>query len=83
MGAAVNQSQFSGEDARGAPIIQAQFNTISPENVLKWESVHPRPNEYAFDAPDRYVAFGEKHGMFVIGHTLVWHSQTASLGLSG
>jgi endo-1,4-beta-xylanase len=76
MGAAVNQSQFSGEDARGVPIIQAQFNTISPENVLKWESVHPRPNEYAFDVPDRYVAFGEKHGMFVIGHTLVWHSQT-------
>jgi endo-1,4-beta-xylanase len=76
IGAAVNQPQFGEQDARGVSIIQAQFNTISPENVLKWESVHPRPNGYAFDAPDRYVAFGEKNGMFVIGHTLVWHNQT-------
>jgi endo-1,4-beta-xylanase len=76
IGAAVNQAQFSEKDARGASIIKAQFNTISPENVLKWESVHPRPDAYAFEGPDRYVAFGEKNGMFVIGHTLVWHSQT-------
>jgi endo-1,4-beta-xylanase len=76
VGAAVNQRQFSGQDARGGAIIQAQFNTISPENVLKWESVHPRADGYAFEGPDQYVAFGEKNGMFVIGHTLVWHSQT-------
>jgi len=76
IGAAVNQSQFSEQDSRALPIIKAQFNTISPENVLKWEFVHPRPDGYAFDAPDRYVAFGEKNGMFIIGHTLVWHSQT-------
>jgi endo-1,4-beta-xylanase len=76
IGAAVNQSQFSEQDPRALPIIKAQFNTISPENVLKWESVHPRPDGYAFDSPDRYVAFGEKNGMFIIGHTLVWHSQT-------
>jgi endo-1,4-beta-xylanase len=25
---------------------------------------------------DRYVAFGEKHKMHIIGHTLVWHLQT-------
>ncbi|HEV8077329.1 MAG TPA: endo-1,4-beta-xylanase, partial [Marinobacter sp.] len=24
---------------------------------------------------DRFVDFGEKHGMCVVGHTLVWHSQ--------
>jgi endo-1,4-beta-xylanase len=76
VGAAVNQSQFTGQDARALPIIKAQFNTISPENVLKWESVHPRPDAYAFEAPDRYVEFGEKNAMFIIGHTLVWHSQT-------
>ena len=76
VGAAVNESQFREQDARALPIIKAQFNTISPENVLKWESVHPRADGYAFDGPDRYVAFGEKNGMFVIGHTLVWHSQT-------
>ena len=46
-----------------------------PENVLKWEAVHPQPDAYNFEPADRYVAFGEKNQMFVIGHTLVWHSQ--------
>jgi endo-1,4-beta-xylanase len=76
VGAAINQNQFFERDARGVPIITSQFNSITPENVLKWESVHPEPNKYNFESPDRYVAFGEKHHMFIIGHTLVWHSQT-------
>jgi endo-1,4-beta-xylanase len=42
----------------------------------KWEEVHPEPNRYNFEAADRYVAFGEQHGMHIIGHTLVWHVQT-------
>jgi endo-1,4-beta-xylanase len=76
VGAALNANQFSERDTRGAALVTAQFNTITPENVLKWESVHPRPDTYDFAAPDQYVAFGEKNDMFVIGHTLVWHSQT-------
>jgi endo-1,4-beta-xylanase len=44
--------------------------------VLKWEVVHPEPGRYDFAPADRYVQFGERHGMFTIGHTLVWHSQT-------
>src|ERR1035438_2701066 len=75
VGAALNQAQFEERDARGVAVVRAQFDTISPENVLKWEAVHPRPDAYAFDAPDRYVAFGEKNHMFIVGHTLVWHSQ--------
>lgn len=76
IGAALNQAQFEERDARGAAIVKAQFNTISPENVLKWESVHPRPGEYRFEAADRYVEFGVKNHMFIVGHNLVWHSQT-------
>jgi endo-1,4-beta-xylanase len=76
IGAALNPAQFEERDQRGNPIIAAQFNTVSPENVLKWGLVHPRSDGYSFDASDRYVAFGEKHKMFIIGHCLVWHSQT-------
>jgi endo-1,4-beta-xylanase len=75
IGAAVNQSQFEEKDARGDSVIAAQFNTISPENALKWESIHPRLDGYNFDPADHYVAFGEKNKMFIIGHCLVWHSQ--------
>src|SRR5208283_5007001 len=75
-GAALNPAQFTEQDARGAALIKAQFNTITPENVLKWEQVHPQPGSYSFELPDRYVAFGEKNHMFIVGHNLVWHNQT-------
>src|SRR6266568_4268123 len=73
VGAALNPAQFEERDARGVAIVRAQFNTITPENVLKWQLVHPRPDAYAFEASVKYVAFGEKYHMFIIGHTLVWH----------
>ncbi|GHA76278.1 endo-1,4-beta-xylanase [Pontibacter akesuensis] len=76
VGAALNGRQVSGNDAKALNIIQEQFNTISPENLLKWESVHPRPNEYNFEPADNYVALGEQHDLFTVGHTLVWHNQT-------
>jgi len=76
IGASINRAQFFEEDKIGAAIVKTHFNTISPENILKWESVHPKPGQYAFEAPDRYVDFGVKNNMFVIGHTLVWHNQT-------
>ena len=44
--------------------------------MLKWEPVHPRPGSYNFEPADRYVALGERHKMMIIGHCLVWHSQT-------
>jgi endo-1,4-beta-xylanase len=70
IGAAVNQAQFEERDARGNQIIAAQFNTIGPENTLKWQSVHPRADGYNFEAANHYVAFGEKHKMFIVGHRL-------------
>ena len=76
IGVALNAAQFSGEDAAGAAITKTHFNSITPENVLKWENVHPTLDKYDFAAPDKYVTFGRKHHMFIVGHTLVWHHQT-------
>ena len=75
VGAALNPAQFKGQDQAEDAIIKAQFNTISPENVLKWEVVHPKPETYDFTPADQYVEFGQQNHMFIIGHTLVWHSQ--------
>lgn len=75
VGAAVNARQFTEQDARGATLVKTQFNSITPENALKWENIHPRPDSFAFDLPDQYVAFGERNHMYVVGHCLVWHSQ--------
>lgn len=76
IGAALNPAQFTGRDSSGAALVKLHFNSITPENVLKWERVHPRPGEYDFAPADQYVDFGEQNQMFTVGHTLVWHSQT-------
>ncbi len=76
VGAALNIEQISGKDPEAMDLVARQFNSITPENILKWEEVHPEPNVYNFEAPDQYVAFGEKHNMHIIGHTLVWFHQT-------
>jgi endo-1,4-beta-xylanase len=75
VGTALSERQFNGDDKIGIQLIERHFNTISPENVLKWERVHPRPGVYEFGPSDRFVEFGEKRGMFIVGHTLAWHSQ--------
>jgi endo-1,4-beta-xylanase len=67
---------FKNDFLVGVALNQSQFNSISPENVLKWEVVHPLPGKFDFTDADQYVAFGQKNHMFIIGHNLVWHSQT-------
>jgi endo-1,4-beta-xylanase len=76
VGAALAPAQFTGQDAQETQLVKTQFNSISPENVLKWEVVHPQPGTYDFSAADKYVEFGQQNHMFIIGHNLVWHAQT-------
>ncbi|NNE45981.1 MAG: endo-1,4-beta-xylanase [Rhodothermales bacterium] len=76
VGAALNEAQFSGQAVDEAAIVMKHFNTITPENTLKWESVHPEPDSFNFGPADAYVSFGEENGMFIVGHALVWHHQT-------
>jgi len=76
IGAALSVDQISGREPDAIALVKRHFNSITPENILKWEEVHPQPDRYNFEAPDRYVTFGEKHNMRIIGHTLVWHWQT-------
>lgn len=75
VGTALNRQQVYGEDVRGADLVEFHFNTITPENVMKWALIHPELNEYNFEPADRFVELGEENDMFMVGHTLVWHSQ--------
>ncbi len=64
------------KDSLANEIIRKQFNSITAENEMKWESVHPEPGVYDFTAADEFVEFGEANNMEIIGHVLIWHSQT-------
>jgi endo-1,4-beta-xylanase len=83
IGVAINQAQSDGRDEKALAIVTRQFNQVSPEDLLKWERVHPQPDRYDFEPADRYVEFGTRHGMFVVGHVLLWHQQTPAWVFAG
>lgn len=78
MGTAVNEAIVAAESPKLTQIAMREFNSITAENVLKAEVVNPQPGVFDFAAADAFVEFGEKHGMFIVGHTLIWHNQTPS-----
>jgi endo-1,4-beta-xylanase len=65
----------AGEAARLEQIIVDDFNSITPENQAKWESVAPNRGSFYFDELDEIVDFAEAHGQRVRGHALLWHNQ--------
>jgi len=75
IGTALNTRQIYEEDVNGVRLVEEHFNAITPENITKWSLIYPKPGEYNFEPADRFVEFGEKNGMHMVGHTLVWHSQ--------
>ncbi len=93
VGAALNRSQATGIGGRRAPeqlasevaLVKSHFNQISPENDMKWQLIHPREGAdgYDFAGADAFVAFGLSNRMEIVGHTLVWHSQTPNWVFAG
>lgn len=93
IGVAINRSIATGTGGRRTlelvnkdiALTKEQFNQISPENDLKWQLVHPREGEdgYDFGGADAFVNFGVSNNMYVVGHTLVWHSQTPNWVFAG
>jgi endo-1,4-beta-xylanase len=73
IGSAVRPAQLS--EAAYASTLAREFNMLEPEDVLKWEEVHPEPQSFDFSHADQIVDFAIRHGMKVRGHTLVWHHQ--------
>lgn len=75
MGTSVNMSQVEGKEPKAVEILDKHFNAIVAENCMKSEEIHPEENRYFFDSADKFVRFGEQHGMTITGHCLIWHSQ--------
>lgn len=94
VGTAVNRSIVTGASSfrrtgdqvsRDIALVKAQFNQITAENDMKWQLIHPREGAdgYDFGPADAFVEFGRQNGMQLVGHTLVWHSQTPNWVFAG
>ena len=75
IGAALNANQILGTDSVQKNLIKTEFNSITAENIMKSMHIHPARDSFNFDLPDKFVELGEKNNMFILGHTLIWHSQ--------
>ncbi|MCM3629849.1 endo-1,4-beta-xylanase [Paenibacillus glycanilyticus] len=74
IGAAVNHRTIVSQ----SELLRQHYNSITAENEMKFESLHPEENGYAFEQADRIAGFARDNGMKLRGHTLVWHNQTPS-----
>ena len=76
MGAAISTFQVGDRSPETRELLLKHFNAISPDNELKPESLHPRPDVWNFQRADAFCQFGKENGMWILGHTLCWHNQT-------
>ena len=75
IGTAINAPQILEKDPKAAAIITNDFNSITPENIMKSEIIHPKWDEYDFNLADKMIEYAQAHQIKVNGHTLIWHSQ--------
>lgn len=59
-------------------IVTNQFNSITPGNAFKPDALHPTETDFNFEIADSLVAFAERNGKRIHGHTLLWHNQLPS-----
>jgi endo-1,4-beta-xylanase len=82
IGSAVGLPQLFDDQAY-ADTLAREFDSVTPENAMKWESVEPQRGVNTFGPADSIVDFARAHDQLVRGHTLVWHNQLPSWLTSG
>ncbi|MEU6850348.1 endo-1,4-beta-xylanase [Actinacidiphila alni] len=80
MGTALMANELSGTSAS---IAGTQFDSVTPGNEMKWDTVEPSRGTYNWAPGDSIVNFAQAHDMQVRGHNLVWHSQLPNWLTSG
>lgn len=76
MGVALSSKLINHGDKATMQMINHQFNAVVAENCMKSKYVQPEEGVFDFTEADKLVEIGENNNMKIIGHTLVWHSQT-------
>jgi endo-1,4-beta-xylanase len=55
-----------------------QFNGLVCENAMKFENIMTGPTTFNYSTADAIINFGVSHGMYLRGHTFIWHKQNPS-----
>ena len=73
IGVAVSPRSLEGETGE---FIKKNFNSLTPENVMKPALIQPEEGKFNWTEADKIVDFAQANGLKVRGHTLCWHNQT-------
>ncbi|UYQ94979.1 endo-1,4-beta-xylanase [Chitinophaga horti] len=63
------------KDSSLTTFIRTHFNSLTAENAMKMEPIHPEERRYNWAGADAIVQFATANGLKVRGHTLCWHNQ--------
>ena len=75
IGTALSNSTLLAKNPELEKLVAREFSAITAENAMKWEEVHPDADSWDWQRADHFVDYGQRHQIYTIGHTLVWHSQ--------
>jgi len=77
IGATINQEDYQiiDKDSRVLKIVSEDFNSVTPENSMKWMHSHPEYSKYTFSNAEKILNYAAENDMYLLGHTLVWHNQ--------
>ncbi len=74
IGTAVMSHEFNNPAL--AKVIAEQFSCMTPGNETKPDALQRVKGKFTFDRADKIIEFAQANNMKVIGHTLLWHSQS-------
>lgn len=73
LGTVYTDANMKGNDKE---LTLKHFNVITPENLMKPEYMQPKEGNFNYRNSDVMAQFAEDNGLKLVGHTLVWHSQS-------
>ncbi|MFI5934152.1 endo-1,4-beta-xylanase [Actinoplanes sp. NPDC051494] len=62
-------------DSTYTRILNTEFNSVTPENEMKWDATEPSQGRFTYTNGDRILNQGLSNGSKVRGHALLWHNQ--------
>lgn len=72
IGAAMALSPLVNDPQYASAALGGNFGSMTTENALKWQFIHPQRDVYDFRDADAIVDVAKKNGLAVHGHTLVF-----------